>query len=344
MLVHCSSSAHAQTMRLLWLRVGVMTIAASCTSPTTEKSSTASLARIQPSSTSSTTRPRSTTAIEPPTTLPAPTTTATTTTTAVASTVAATVTLNQSMLIDGRVRTWIVHVPATRDHTAMPLLIVLHGARSDAARFEAKTGYDDLADRDHFLVVYPDGFQPAASSTRTWNAGQCCPPASAAGIDDTRFVIALLDRMEHDYPIDTGRVYLVGHSNGAMLAQRLGCEHPQRFAAVASVAGSMTVPRCTAQLPVSMLEIHGSADVFVPLASAQAAIARWRAVDRCNPNADITTTATTVTRSWRCDDGSDVRLMEIIGAEHPWPGQRTPPSANQHTSAVLDASAVTWAC
>ena len=123
-------------------------------------------------------------------------------------------------------RSAIVHVPALPFGTSVPLLVVLHGAGSDAARFEAKTGFDQLADLDRFIVVYPDGV--TFGSGRTWNAGQCCPPASTAGVDDVAFISALLDRLEATYPVDVRRVYAVGHSNGAMSAQRLGCEAATR--------------------------------------------------------------------------------------------------------------------
>ncbi len=218
--------------------------------------------------------------------------------------------------------------------------MVLHGAGSDAARFEAKTGFDQLADEDRFIVVYPDGI--ALGSTRTWNAGRCCAPASAAGVDDVAFVVALLDRLETTYPVDVRRVYVVGHSNGAMLAQRLGCEESRRFVAVASVAGSLELPACVPRRAVAMLEIHGTADRPVPMASAVAAVGAWRRADRCATEPDVAVAGSVTTQTWRCVDGTDVRLVQIVGADHPWPGSRTPPPAGQSASDALDATAVAW--
>jgi polyhydroxybutyrate depolymerase len=225
----------------------------------------------------------------------------------------------------------------------MPLLLVLHGAGSDSVRFEAKTGYDELSDREGFIVAYADGVLTGADTSRTWNAGRCCPPASTMGVDDVSFLLALLDQLETTYAVDPSRVYAVGHSNGAMMAQRLGCEAATRFTAVASVAGSLQIPACTPERPVAMLEIHGSADRQVSVAAAQSSVASWRQADRCAAAADPTAAGPVTTQTWQCADQTEVRMIEIAGADHPWPGGRTPPPVGQRASDALDATAVTWA-
>ena len=94
----------------------------------------------------------------------------------------------------------------------------------------------------------------------------------------------------------------------------------------------------------SMLEIHGSADGSVPLAAAESAVATWRRADHCSGRAQAVTVAPVTTKSWRgCVDGADVSLVEIAGAEHPWPGGRTPPPTGETASTALDATTVAWA-
>ena len=73
----------------------------------------------------------------------------------------AAVTFSTELDSGGRRRSAIVHVPALPRGTEVPLLVVLHGAGSDAARFEAKTGFDHLADEDRFIVGLP-------GRDRTW--------------------------------------------------------------------------------------------------------------------------------------------------------------------------------
>jgi polyhydroxybutyrate depolymerase len=242
----------------------------------------------------------------------------------------------------GRSRTAVVHVAARLPPAGAPLVLVLHGAGSDSARFEAKTGYDELADRDGFIVAYPDGVLDSGSS-RTWNAGSCCPPASTTGVDDVSFLVGLVDRLASTLPVDRSRVYAVGHSNGAMMAQRLGCEASGRFAAVASVAGALEVAACVPARPVAMMEIHGTADGQVSLAAAVSGVDSWRRADRCGSTATTKSDGPVSTQTWECDQGAVVQLVRVAGADHPWPGGRTPPPAGQRASDALDATTVTWA-
>ena len=64
-------------------------------------------------------------------------------------------------------------------------------------------------------------------------------PASAdngTALGAAAFLVALIDHIAEDYPIDRTRVYLAGFSNGGLMVQRAACENPAPFAAFASVA------------------------------------------------------------------------------------------------------------
>src|SRR5262245_57807353 len=67
----------------------------------------------------------------------------------------------------GRVRTYRVYVPPTLPKDApAALVLVFHGGDNDGASAERLTLFDDLADREKFLVVYPDGIG------QHWNDGR----------------------------------------------------------------------------------------------------------------------------------------------------------------------------
>jgi polyhydroxybutyrate depolymerase len=73
--------------------------------------------------------------------------------------------------VDGRTRSYILHVPANHNGTgAMPLVIVLHGATQGDANAERMSGMSALADKENFIAVYPEG----TGRLPTWNAGNCC--------------------------------------------------------------------------------------------------------------------------------------------------------------------------
>jgi poly(3-hydroxybutyrate) depolymerase len=60
-------------------------------------------------------------------------------------------------------------------------------------------------------------------------------------VDDVSFIRALIDKLEHDYPVDPKRVYIAGISNGAMMSYRLACELSDKIAAITPVEGAQNV-------------------------------------------------------------------------------------------------------
>ena len=240
---------------------------------------------------------------------------------------------------DGRPRTWELHVPEGLDPGA-PLVVALHGAGGSGAGFRASSGYDELADAEGFAVVFPD----AIGVLPTWDAGGCCPPASLTRPDDVGFVVALVDRLVAELASDPDRVYVTGHSNGAMLTHRLACE-TDRFAAAVAVAGSLEWP-CADPPAVSMLQIHGTADRIVPyddrvegvlgieFTPAPVSIERWSTLLGCDPDPVIEIDgAVTTSTSTGCRDDVTVELRSIEGGDHSWPRGAAP----------IDATVAGWA-
>ncbi len=250
--------------------------------------------------------------------------------------------------VTGVERSFTVHRPAA----AMPesgysLVVMLHGGLGSAAQAEASYGWDDLADQQGFLVVYPDGLD------RTWNAGTCCGAAARDGVDDVAFLSAVLQRVDDLILVDPKRRYLTGMSNGAMMSYRMACE-TDLFAAVAPVSGTQLVD-CAGAKPVSLLHIHGAADATVRLDGKRGkapglvvgppiaqVVDGWRERDGC---AAFTTSAEgAVTSSTAaCPDARTVEWIVIAGAGHQWPGsvKTTYPGADPPAEA-LSATQVVW--
>ncbi len=194
-----------------------------------------------------------------------------------------------------------------------------------------------IADRDRFLVAYPQGTAPpmeAMRERRTWNAGTCCGAAVRRNVDDVGFIAAMIDDIAAAHAIDRRRVYVIGMSNGAMMAYRLASEIPERVAAVVAVAGSLAVDDCSEAKDVPVLHIHGDRDANVPFGGGRGELG-WSAVEhRSVPDTlalllaprrargcDTETSSDGVERSsYRCADGAPVELMLIRGAGHGWPG------------------------
>lgn len=248
-------------------------------------------------------------------------------------------------------RTWRLYVPPPRGTTApRPLVLVLHGGGSRARAMPRllRGRFEELADRDGFLVAYPDGFD------RGWNDGRGTDAvrAQAAGVDDVGFLRALLNEVGRRYPLDPDRCYACGISNGAFMSCRLGCELADRLAAVALVAGGFPQPlarACAPARPVSVLLLCGTGDPLVPFAggtvrvhagwagrgetlSARATAQRWAELDGCPaaprgpealPDADPADRTRIMRDTWGPGrEGTEVVLLTIEGGGHTWPGGR----------------------
>ncbi len=192
----------------------------------------------------------------------------------------------------GRTAKLLIHAPADLGGAPVPLVIALHSLHYDSANAETVFGLDQLADRDGFVVAYPNGVGGS------WNAGTCCGSAAAQDLDDVAYVRAVISHLEQHYPIDRRRVVLIGLSNGGMLAYRYACQYPDEIAGIGVVAGSLQVAGCQPKTPVTVVSVHGFTDGLVPynglawstvlqtpITSTSRSLAPFRAADRCSPPA-----------------------------------------------------------
>ncbi len=256
---------------------------------------------------------------------------------------------------DGRTRTYRLYVPRSLTKRAAPLLVALHGRGGSAKGFENRTGFDDLAEANKFLVVYPNGtFSSEAPIGRVWNAGGCCGSARQAvdNVNDVRFISLLIDKIESDYNVNQKRVFAAGHSNGAMMGFRLACQLSNKIVAVGLQSGTLFVNKCPHKKPVAVLEIHGTADAFVPIEGGEGpsdpapvdfppprdGLKKLAASNHCQ-KATLTSTdpddpALSYEVWHHCKNGARVRWIKVEGAGHAWM-----PSS----SASFDSSAAVWA-
>ena len=150
-----------------------------------------------------------------------------------------------------------------RDDTPMPLVILLHGLGRSGEIVEAYFQLQPLAESRGFLYVHPDG-TPHPAGDRFWDATDaCCGLGSTA--DDVTYLTSIIDQVSATRNVDPSRVYVMGHSNGGFMSYRMACDAAERIAAIASVAGATwaDTSKCNPSEPVSVLQVHGTADVAV---------------------------------------------------------------------------------
>ncbi|MEZ4530064.1 MAG: PHB depolymerase family esterase [Thermomicrobiales bacterium] len=262
-------------------------------------------------------------------------------------------TFDQTLTVGGVERTYRVHVPGGRSpELGFPVLFVLHGGGGNAKQVERSTGFSELADREGFIVVYPNG-SGRFPRRLTWNAHNCCAYAYEENIDDVSFISALIDRIVADYHADSTRIYITGHSNGAMMTFRIACELSEKIAAAAPNAGALNTDSCQPVSPVAMLIMNGEDDTKVPVAGGTPtgsgpageydrvdtptsfAVDTWVRLDGCPGPATVVETPSSITRAWSgCEGGSEVEQVIIRDWEHSWP------SAAE--GAPIDGAQVIW--
>ncbi|MDQ2761816.1 MAG: hypothetical protein M3Y17_15655 [Actinomycetota bacterium] len=231
-----------------------------------------------------------------------------------------------SLVVDGRRRFALVHVPHPLPAgRRLPLVLALHGYGGSGPRMEPYSGFSRQADEHGFVVAYPSSLGLAWNST-----------GAAGGPDDVAFMRALIAALEHSMCIDPERVLGTGVSNGGGMVALAGCELSSQIEAIAPVAGGYDgQPPCRPTRPLSVLEIHGTADQVVPYFGRTRRPTRdgvppfvnaWVARDRCSPRAGVRALApgATIYRWQGCAGGVRVEHIKIAAGHHQWPGA-TPP-------------------
>src|SRR3954451_14856874 len=243
--------------------------------------------------------------------------------------------------IDGVKRSYTVQLPSKR---LVPLVVLLHGKTQRGADMMTRTAWPQVAKREGFAVVFPDGLNHAWADART-KAGPALrgPPA---GTDDVAFIAKLVEKLVANGTADPRRVYVTGISNGGAMAMTQVCARADLFAAGASVSMNLTdesAVTCHPSRPLPMLLMNGTADPLIPYEggrglsyfaadgfwSTEETFAFWRKLNGCDTRdaavTDLPDKApadqSTVTRlTSRCPKGHDVVLYRVNHGGHRMPG------------------------
>jgi len=165
-------------------------------------------------------------------------------------------------LVHGRrTRSYRVHVPASyREEHPAAVAFALHGYGDTAAGFEKTIGFNRIADREGFIVVYPNAAPFGARRRQLWNSGGMYEVWWAGRVDDVGFMARLIDVVSVDYTIDPNRIFVFGVSSGGFMTHHLGARLPGRIAAIAPWAGLLAYNDFTTGPPVSVIHFHGARD------------------------------------------------------------------------------------
>lgn len=198
------------------------------------------------------------------------------------------------VIFDEIAREYTVYIPENYNHSIpTPILFAFHGFGGSNNFIMNSAGFNEIADEENFIVVYPQG-SLILNLFAHWNVGGF---TQISNTDDVAFVDYLISSLSQMYNINLDRVYATGMSNGGFMSFLLACQLSNKIAAIASVTGSMTTQtlnECDPQREVPILQIHGTNDPIVPYNGIQEwntpidnVLDYWVLNNQCSPNPEI---------------------------------------------------------
>jgi polyhydroxybutyrate depolymerase len=245
------------------------------------------------------------------------------------------------IIVNDTVRTYHLFIPGHPDVSKnYPLVIVLHGGGGIGANMERFTHFNEVAQKEEFIVCYPDGYD------RGWNDHREGSKLRSRA-DDVKFISMLIDEIVNKYHADPKRVFVTGISNGAIMSLFLAQELSNKIRAIAAVCGS--IPENYAATyhisnPVSVMVINGTDDPLVKydggpvlfeysdrgsVIATDSMIQKLLIQLKCHgepevydfPDIDTHDDSHAVKYTFKnCDNNSELVFIKVIGGGHTWPG------------------------
>jgi polyhydroxybutyrate depolymerase len=252
-----------------------------------------------------------------------------------------------SFLHKGYKREYIIHLPSSWDgKKPVPLLLCLHGGGGTAKHMQAFVDFDKIADRDAFIVVYPNGWE------RGWNDGRVDIKSKAHNLnmDDVGFISSLIDTLTSKYIIASDRIFITGTSNGGIMSYKLACALGNKIRGIAPVIACMPenlYNEAKPEYPVKVMIMNGTGDPLVPynggyvrvgqqtrgkVVSTKQSAEFWISVNGCNsslvertdmPDLDLNDGCKAYKESYAsCKSLQQVVVITIVNGGHNMPGKK----------------------
>ena len=161
---------------------------------------------------------------------------------------------------------------------AYPLIVALHGLGGTEDGFfdNYEKKLPPLAESHGYIVATPLGYR--VDGSYGWGLG--APPADPNAMRTQDFseqdVMQVLARVRQFYKIDESRIYLMGHSMGAIGTWKIAPKFPDIWAAIGLFSGSGAAGTLERIRTVPEIIVHGDNDPTVNVAGSRAMVAKLK--------------------------------------------------------------------
>lgn len=223
---------------------------------------------------------------------------------------AGTIAQTGSIKVGSTTRTFIVYTPSGLPEQP-PLVIAMHGLGGSGSQHRSSSGFDKIADREKFVVVYPDGVFKMNGSNG-WDI---------SSNSDVDFISALIDTLKLKHTIDPNRVYATGFSMGGMMSYKLACTLADKIAAIGPSSGyplGNMITSCKPSRPVSICHAHGTLDDVVPYTTLASWVSKFVKSNGCTGDPVTTNPTAKYKREYwgPCDKGSEIIVYHFDQMKH----------------------------
>jgi predicted esterase len=152
----------------------------------------------------------------------------------------------------------------------MPLVIALHGlGGTEDSFFDQYSRLPvQLAEKHGFLMAAPLGFRVDGFYGSAMMAG-ADPAARKRTEYSEKDVLEVIRLMKANYNVDTSRIYLMGHSMGAIGTWALAAKYPEMWAAAAAFAGTGAPALAEQMKSIPQFVVHGDNDPTVNVSGSR---------------------------------------------------------------------------
>ena len=164
---------------------------------------------------------------------------------------------------------------------SFPLIIALHGLGGTQDAFFDAYGrkLPELAEQRGYILAAPLGYR--VDGGYGWGLGN--PPADFSARRSNALseadVMQVLAQVRKSYNVDASRIYLMGHSMGAIGTWKLAPKYPELWAALGAFSGQGSPATVEKMRSIPQFVVHGDADPTVNVAGSRAMVAAMRALN-----------------------------------------------------------------